>query len=169
MAAARLLRDRPDIRIDHIGGALDPALGVLAQATAADCPAYRWLGALPHETVRRHIQRAHLLVSSSRMEGGAQVVVEAVTSGTPVLASRVPGHVGMLGDDYAGYFPHGDAAALAGLLRQCRAAQTATAGDPTPDLLAQLRAQCDARAALFAPQAERTALLHLINDTLKSP
>ena len=31
------------------------------------------------------------------MEGGAQVILEAACSGTAVLASRIPGHVGMLG------------------------------------------------------------------------
>jgi glycosyltransferase involved in cell wall biosynthesis len=60
-------------------------------------PNYRWLGALPHESTRRRIQAAHVLVHSSRMEGGAHVVIEAVTSGTPVLASRIPGNLGLLG------------------------------------------------------------------------
>ena len=73
-----------------------------------------------HETTRRRIQRAHVLVHTSRMEGGAHAILEAVCSGTPVLASRIDGNVGMLGADYAGYFPWGDAAALAGLLQRCR-------------------------------------------------
>ena len=154
-AAARLLRDRSDIRIDHIGEALDPALGEAARATMADCPAYRWLGGLPHEAVRRHIQRAHLLVHCSRMEGGAHVLMEAVCSGTPVLATRIDGNVGMLGPDYAGYFPVDDAAALAGLLRRCR--------DESGRVLA-LRAQCELRAPLFTPAAEQAALLALLQD-----
>jgi len=165
-AAAHLLLHQPAIRIDHIGDALDPALGAQASITAAACPAYRWLGALPHEAVRRRIQRAHVLVHASRIEGGAHVIMESVRSGTPVLASRVPGNVGMLGADYAGYFEPGDAAALAELLRRCRASQTG--GKPEDDLLAQLRAQCEVRAALFAPEAEQAALRHLI-DELQSP
>mgnify|MGYP006150083075 CR=1 FL=1 len=36
--AARLLRTDEGIRIDHIGAALDPALGDAAQATAQACP-----------------------------------------------------------------------------------------------------------------------------------
>ena len=125
--AGHAVRRRPpagrpdvDIHIDHIGAALDPALGAAAQATMAAAPNYRWLGGLPHEAVRRRIQRAHLLVHASRMEGGAHVVMEAVASGTPVLASHIDGNVGMLGADYAGYFPCDDAAALAALLRRCR-------------------------------------------------
>ena len=73
-AAARLLADRDDIRIDHIGDPLDAALGAEAQATMAAVPGYRWLGGLPHETVRRRIQRAHLLIHASRIEGSGEVV-----------------------------------------------------------------------------------------------
>ena len=55
------------------------------------------------------------------MEGGANVVVEAITSGTPVIASRISGNLGMLGDDYPGYFAVGDAADLATVVeRACR-------------------------------------------------
>ncbi|MGH6627174.1 MAG: selenoneine biosynthesis selenosugar synthase SenB [Burkholderiaceae bacterium] len=164
--AARLLKAEPDIAIDQIGDALEPALGELARATAADCPSYRWLGGLPHEAVRRRIQRAHVLVHASRMEGGAHVVMEAVASGTPVLASRVPGNVGMLGPDYAGYFKHGDADALAGLLVRCRDGLRQADG-PGGDLLSRLRAQCQLRAPLFAPDAERATLRHLLHELLE--
>ena len=99
---------------------LDGALGQAARDTATECPRYRWLGGLPHESTRRHIQRAHVLVHASRMEGGAHVVMEAVRCGTPVLASRIPGNVGMLGADYDGYFEPGDSAGLARLLRRCQ-------------------------------------------------
>ena len=155
-AAARLLQAEPKLFIDHIGEALDPALAQAAQATAAACPNYRWLGAQPHPATRRHIQRAHVLVHTSLMEGGAHVVMEAVLSGTPVLASRIPGNVGMLGDDYAGYFEPGDAEGLAQLLRRCRAVED--------DWLAQLSAQCALRAPLFSPEAERAALHQLVHD-----
>lgn len=167
-AAARLLRDRPDIRITHIGDdGADPALGQEARATARECPHYAWLGGLPQGATREHIHRAHLLVHTSALEGGAHVILEAVRAGTPVLASRVPGNVGMLGAGYAGYFPHGDAGALAGLLRACRAGQAA-AQDPAADLLGRLAAQCASRAALFDPVAERAALLRLLQE-LESP
>lgn len=154
MAAARLLRPDEGITIDHIGAALDPALGEAATRTAADCPHYRWLGPLPHDRTRDRIQRAHLLVHTSRMEGGAHVIMEAVRAGTPVLASRMDGNLGMLGSAYAGYFPVGDAAALADALRALRRSQTGSA-DLT---LATLQAQCALRAPLFDPEAERAAL-----------
>ena len=145
------------VRLDQIGDALDPALGAAAHATAAAHPHYRWLGGLPRAATRQHIKRAQLLVSCSRMEGGAHVILEAVLSGTPVLASRVGGNVGMLGSDYAGYFPLGDSAALAALLRRC-------AQEPT--FLAQLQHQCAARAPLFDMQREKQLVINLVTSTI---
>lgn len=159
-ATARLLAGQRDIFIDHIGEALEPALGDAALATMTAAPQYRWLGGLSHEAVRRHIQRAHLLIHASRMEGGAHVVMEAVASGTPVLASRIDGNVGMLGSDYSGYFPCGDAEALAALLLRCRA----SIEGQSDCLMAQLAAQCAQRAQLFAPERERAALRLLVGD-----
>ncbi|TNF62532.1 MAG: TIGR04348 family glycosyltransferase [Burkholderiales bacterium] len=160
--AARLIGPQEGIRIDHIGRDLDPALADAARATQAACPHYRWWGGLPHGATRSRIQRAHLLVHPSRMEGGAHVIMEAVLSGTPVLASRIDGNVGMLGADYRGYFAPGDAAALVALLRECRAGQAR----PDGGRLAALQAQCALRAPLFEPAAEQAALLSVLRELL---
>lgn len=161
MQAARLLAGagRTDIRIDQIGDALAPEWEEAARRTEAAVPTYRWLGPLSHARAQLAISRAHLLVNSSAMEGGAHVVMEAVRSGTPVLASRVGGNLGMLGADYEGYFPHDDAPALAALLRRCRAEQHDPAG-----LLARLRRQCELRAPLFSAETERAGLLQLLQE-----
>ncbi len=160
--AARLLAPMDGILIDHIGAALEPALGAQAQATAQDCVHYRWLGALSHTQTRRRIQQAHVLVHSSRMEGGAHVVMEAVRAGTPVIASRIAGNVGMLGAGYAGYFDWNDAQQLSHLLCRCHD----HVADP---LYTELQTQCAARAPLFAPQAEKAALLRLVAELLDTP
>jgi glycosyltransferase involved in cell wall biosynthesis len=97
------------------------------------------------------------MVIASRMEGGANVIIEAVTSGVPVLASCISGNIGMLGEDYAGYFAPGDAAALARLVE--RSVLDAR-------FYARLRHQCAARARLFAPAAERAGLLDLVDNLL---
>jgi len=165
MGAARLLDCEPGIYIDHIGAPLDSALGDAAQATAAQCRNYRWLGAQPHEATLCRIQRAHLLVHTSRIEGGAHVVMEAVRSGTPVLASRMDGNVGMLGEDYGGYFDVGDAAGLAALLRQCRADLAAPLSD-NGTLLQHLHRQCEQRAPLFATEREQAALRALLSTVV---
>lgn len=157
MQAARLLRGEPRIHIDHIGAALAPAWAEAAQATMRACPRYRWLGALPHEAARRAIQRAHALVNASRMEGGAQVVIEALASGTPAIASRIPGHLGLLGADWPAYFEVGDAAALAALLAAACADRA---------LLEQWRQAGARRAPRFAAAAEARALRALVQDLL---
>jgi putative glycosyltransferase (TIGR04348 family) len=161
-AAARLLAPGEGIAIDHLGAALDAELGREAVATQAACPHYRWLGAQPHEAARRRMQRAHLLLHPSRMEGGAHVVMEAVQSGTPVLASKVDGNVGMLGTDYGGYFALDDAEALVALLRRCRREQVAGG----PGWLDTLAAQCQRRAPLFEPAVERAALRSVVAEAL---
>jgi len=156
MRAAAQVQAR-SARLIHIGGALEPALAEAAQATAAANSHYRWLGAMPHAATRQRLKRSHAMALTSRMEGGANVIIEAVRAGVPVLASDISGNRGMLGDGYAGYFPPGDAAALARLIDR-------VIDDPAYH--ATLRAQCDARAPLFAPAAERAALLELVDNLL---
>ncbi|MFM7330930.1 MAG: glycosyltransferase [Brachymonas sp.] len=91
------------------------------------------------------------------MEGGAHVIMEAVCSGTPVLASRMDGNMGMLGSDYSGYFPVGDAPALAALLQQCK---------DEPAFLDQLAAQCAKRAPRFSPASEAAHLNKIVAQAL---
>ena len=153
--AARLLAARPDILLDHIGSGLDDSLAGEASALMRSHPRYRWLGGLPHAATRQRIQAAHVLVHASRMEGGAHVVTEAITSGTPVLASRIDGNLGLLGADYAGTFAWGDAQGLAGLLRRCR---------DDAAMLPALQAQCAARAPRFHPALERQTLIALLAE-----
>ena len=166
-AAAHLLKDHADIFIDHIGEPLDEGLAANARATARACPNYRWLGGLPHEATRRRIQAAHLLIHASKMEGGAHVVMEAICSGTPVLASRIDGNAGMLGGDYPGFFELGDAAGLAALLIQARRDQASSA--TSSSLMTQLQTHCATRAPLFSPAAEQAALNNLVHGLLDSP
>ena len=155
MAAARRLAHRSELHFEHIGRALDPALADAARATERANPRYRWLGELPRAATRQRIRRAHLLVNASRMEGGAQVVIEAARSGTAVLASRIGGHVGLLGADYEGWFEPGDADALARLIERAHDDRA---------FLARLGEQCRARASRFDPGSESAALLHLLDS-----
>lgn len=153
--AAALIRPDEGIRIDHLGAALHPRFEAQALATAQACPHYRWRGASDHEATRRRIQRAHVLVHTSRLEGGAHVIMEALCSGTPVLASRMAGNIGMLGADHPGFFDVGDAAALANLLRRFQ---------HDPGFRQALLAHGAARAPLFSPQREAAALLALVDE-----
>jgi putative glycosyltransferase (TIGR04348 family) len=156
MRAAGLVT-APGVRLLHVGGVLEPDLGEAARRTQVESPRYRWLGALPHMPARRLLRRCAAMAICSRMEGGANVIIEAVTSGVPVLASDISGNRGMLGEDYAGYFAPGDAAALARLID--RAALDRAYRE-------RLLRQCAARRPLFAPGRERAALLDLIDNLL---
>ena len=147
--AVRRLPPGLPIRIRHIGAALDPTLGELAHETQREHPRYRYSGPLPHGLTRAAIRSAHLLLHPSLVEGGANVIVEAITSGTPVIASRISGNVGMLGRGYPGLFEPRDAAALA--KRLVRALED-------PGDLARLRSACAKRKALFRAQAEAAAI-----------
>ncbi len=159
LRAAERMAARTDIRFEHVGAGLDDALATAAARTQAHCPRYRWLGALAHAATRQRIRRAHLLVNSSRMEGGAHVLLEAAQCGTAVLATRIAGNVGMLGRHYAGYFEVGDDAALAALVARAR---------DDAAFLARLQAQTARRAPLFEPAEERRRLLHLLHAALET-
>jgi putative glycosyltransferase (TIGR04348 family) len=141
------------VTVRHIGAALDGRLGAAARRLQAEDSRYHYAGALSHGLTRAAVKSAHLLVHPSLMEGGANVIAEAVTSGTAVVASRISGNVGMLGLDYEGYFEPRDASGLARLLvKACE----------DRGYLARLERQCAARRRLFSPAAEARALRALV-------
>lgn len=146
------------IRITHIGGARDPALAREARQWMKREPRYQWLDELPRARALATLARARLMLISSKLEGGANVVSEALTARVPVLASRIPGNVGLLGKDYRGYFPVGDATALARLMLRV---------ERSPELLAALQAACRQRRPLVSRSSERRALGDVIKAALK--
>ena len=134
-----------DIEVIHLGAALDAKL----EPKTLD-PRYRWLGSVPHARALRWLASSHAMVISSRMEGGANVVCEALRIGVPVLASRISGNVGLLGPGYPGFFPLGDERALAGLI---------TRAATNPALSRSLTADVRKLRPRGAPQAAARALL----------
>lgn len=153
LAAWQHLPSSLPIDLTLMGEGLDESLARQAQRAASGDRRIQWLGAQPHAAARQAIRRAHLLICASRMEGGANVVVEAITAGTAVVASRMSGNVGMLGRDYSGYFEVGDAKALASVLRRCHEERA---------FLDVLQREGAVRAPLFSPQAERAALRRVV-------
>ena len=141
------------VEVVHLGAALDPALGAEAERCMAREPRYRWLGSLPHSRALAWLARSHVLVVSSVMEGGANVIAEAARIGTPVIASRVSGNLGMLGRDYPGYFPLSDEKRLARLLERAASDRR---------FYTALKQGLRKRRRLFAPAAERSALIAAI-------
>lgn len=155
-AIDRLPKDLP-IRVRHIGAPNDERLAKAAREMAARDSRYVFSGALPHGLTRAAIARAHVLVHPSIVEGGANVVVEAIASRTPVIASRISGNVGMLGREYPGYFEPRDAAGLASLLERAWTER---------GYLRVLAAACARRRALFRPSAERRCVRDLVECLL---
>lgn len=147
------------IRVRHLGNAMDKAHEREALRLSRRLPRYQWLGELPHWRARDVMRHSHLMVISSRMEGGANVVSEALAVRLPVLASDVPGNVGMLGKDYAGFFPLGDEQALAALLWRA---------ETDPAFYRLLERQCAARRRLITPQRERRTLAAIVEEAARA-
>ncbi|HUG53830.1 MAG TPA: selenoneine biosynthesis selenosugar synthase SenB [Vicinamibacteria bacterium] len=153
--AARLLPAGSRVRIVHAGAALDADLEQRARSEQASNPRYRWLGELPRWRARRVLARSRALVITSRSEGGANVLSEALASGVPVLSSRIPGSTGILGTDYPGLFAVGDTHGLAALLQRAE-------GDG--EFHRGLAAWCRRLAPLVEPARERRAWRDLLAE-----
>ena len=154
-AAARLLPPSSRIRIVHIGRAYTAEWAARAKAEMAANPRYVWRDDVPRAAVQTLLRRSHAMVLSSRSEGGANVISEAIVAGVPILASRMDGNVGLLGAEYPGYFPLGDTAALARLLRRI---------ENDPSFVAALRRALARRAPLFKPEREVAAWKKLLAE-----
>ena len=153
--AVRSLPAASRIRVVHAGAAMTEQMAHRARAEEQRNFRYRWLGEIPRWRVRRLIASSHLLVLSSQMEGGANVISEAIVDGTPVLASRISGSVGLLGADYPGFYRFGDTKALRSLLLRAEV-------DP-PFYNELLR--CGAKlSAIFRRERELAAWDHLIRE-----
>lgn len=110
--AVRELPTSSKIQVKHAGAVLDPDFGGQVEAEQRTNPRYQWLGPQTHENAVDLLARSHMLVLTSHLEGGANVISEAIAVSVPVISSLIPGSVGILGKHYPGYFPVGDSAAL---------------------------------------------------------
>jgi putative glycosyltransferase (TIGR04348 family) len=153
--AARLLPADSRVRIEQVGRAYTPQWAERARAEMAVNARYKWRDDVPAAAVRQLLSRSHAMVISSQSEGGANVVSEAVVAGVPVLASHMDGNVGLLGSDYAGYFPVGDTKALARLLLRI---------EREPRFVATLAKALARRKPLFRTARETAAWRRLLTD-----
>jgi putative glycosyltransferase (TIGR04348 family) len=153
--AARLLPPASRVRVLHLGGALDEEMAERARREMAENPRYRWLGERPRRRALRILARCRLLSLTSVLEGGANAISESLAAGVPVVGSRIAGSVGLLGEDYPGYFPVGDTAALTDLLGRCETDAT---------FLGDLSARCRSLRPQFAPALERERCKDLLRE-----
>jgi len=153
--AARLLPRSSRIRVTNLGAAMNEEDEYRAQREMNLNPRYRWLGEVSPFRVREILSKSQLFVISSRMEGGANALGEAIVAGLPVLASRIPGSIGILGDDYPGYFDVGDTTGLAGLMLRC---------ERDPEFLSEITKLCSELIPLFEPDREQASWADLIDE-----
>jgi glycosyltransferase involved in cell wall biosynthesis len=153
--AARRLPAASKIRITHLGAALSPSIEARATAEMRRNPRYCWLGEVPQARARQLLDRSRLMVLSSKAEGGANVVSEALACGVPILSTRISGSIGLLGEDYPGYFEVGDTRALAGLLQRCENESV---------FYRLLQSHCRRAAKLTTPSKEKEAWRELLDE-----
>ena len=149
------LPEHSRIQVTHLGSALSDEMAETAEMAQNKLPRWTWAGDVPHRTVLKRLARAHLLVISSVMEGGANVICEALAADVPVLASHMPGNIGMLGEDYPGYFPVGDERRLARLLAMA---------EDDPGFYAELVSHARARRGLMRPEQEASRLRQAVAE-----
>lgn len=144
--AALALPPDSHVRLELAGAALEPELAAEARRFEAQTPRFRWVGELHRREVLRRLAGSQLMIITSRLEGGSNALSEAIACGVPVLSTRIAGIRGTLGDDFPGYFPVGDAAALAALLHRF---------ERDPAFRRALRERVQAARPLVAPERER--------------
>ena len=157
LRSAYAVRDLPDtsrIRVLHYGKAHNEEWAKMATEEMKVNPRYHWFGELPHWQVRQVFARSRAMVLSSRMEGGANVISEAVVADLPVLASDIVGSIGLLGQDYAGYYPVEDSDALRELMLKA---------ESEPEFLSALLKQAEPLKKDFTEDAEYCAWQALLD------
>ena len=143
--AARILPEESRLRVIHLGKAHNDEWAGQARAEMEINPRYHWRGEVGAWQVRQQFLKTHALVHSSIMEGGANVVSEAVVADVPVIASDIDGNVGLLGEDYPGYYPVENTGRLCALLQRAETDQS---------FLQLLHEYGNKRKHLFTPELE---------------
>ena len=156
--AAMAVRDLPEcshIQVTHFGGAREERLRKVAIKEMERNHRYQWKGNQPRWQVRRRVASSHLMVLSSTIEGGATVISEALADKVPLLCSRIPSSVGLLGKDYSGFFPVKDAKQLRSLLLKA---------ETDVRFLQTLRRQVERRSPMVRPEKELQRWRELLSE-----
>ena len=153
--AARLLAPSSKIEVKQIGGALSKDMEARALEEARLNPRYKWIGEVPRWKALRLLSRSRLHVLSSEMEGGANALCEAIACSVPTLASRISGSIGLLGEEYLGYFEVKDTEGLASLLERA---------ENDPDYYGELKAWSERIKHIVEPAHESHCWDYLIRE-----
>lgn len=155
--AVRTLPSYSRIKVSHFGKAHTPAWEHNARIEMASNKRYHWYGEISQSLLQVKFSQADLLILPSRMEGGANIISEAIVAGLPVVASSIEGSIGLLGNDYLGYFDTENTKHLKQLLLRCEA---------DTQFYRKLIQQCQSRRHLFNPNREKFCFTNLISELL---
>jgi glycosyltransferase involved in cell wall biosynthesis len=153
--ATRLLPAESGIRLLHIGRALSTKDERRAKREASENPRYHWVGEKPRWQAIRLLARTRLLVLTSLMEGGANVVSEALACNVPVISTHISGSIGLLGTSYPGYFPVGDTQALSDLFQRA---------EKDPEFYKSLKAGIRSQRKIVHPRQETSSWRALLKE-----
>ncbi|QQL44693.1 glycosyltransferase [Sulfuriroseicoccus oceanibius] len=152
------LADLPQLEVHHYGDSRAEDYGATAVEHAEREPRYHWHGELPQRDVLQAMGNGDLFLNTSRVEGGANAIAEAIVCGVPVVASSIEPNRGQLGDGHPGLFSPGDVDQLAALLR--RAVEDASFVDELHD--ASVR-----RQSFFSRASERAGWQALVDELVR--
>jgi glycosyltransferase involved in cell wall biosynthesis len=142
----------------HYGAAMNPSWKRIAASRSS--ARWTWAGEVSRTEAMIQLAGARALVLTSRTEGAPNVLLEAAALGRPILATRIPGVVGILGGDHPGLFPAGDVDALCRSLRRLAEDRA---------YVRELGAASRALARRSSPNSERMALLAALDEPIAGP
>ncbi len=151
--ALKLLGDI--VRVKSVGAEFDTGSAETARKHVLSNDRFEWLGECDYTTALRWMQRSVATVNTSLSEGGANSVGESIMFGVPVLASRIEGNVGMLGDAYSGYFSVNQPQELADLMERAITDE---------EFIKQLKHEVLERQIHFVPERELEGWLSLLEN-----
>src|SRR5215813_1608230 len=153
--AARTLPASSRIRVLQVGAALSKQMARRASRELQINPRFSWLGEVSRARAFRSLAQSRVCIISSQMEGGSNVLSEAIVAGVPVLASRISGNIGILGENYPGLFRVGDTARLRYLMLRA---------ETDREFLRDLEGHTSNLSSLFKPEVERRTWRQLIGE-----
>ncbi len=155
--ALSVLNEECEVELVLLGNVVDAEMLEIGEEWCRRESRFRWFRGVEHVDALRWVRRSLVTVNSSLAEGGANSVGESIVLGVPVLATRVEGNVGMLGEDYEGYFGVGDVGELAALMKRVLVDAV---------FLSRLREQVGVRAGLLRPEREKLGWMQLLENIL---
>ncbi len=144
--AVRALPSNSQIKVQHFGAAHSKEWSIKAAQESIRNKRYQWHGEITPSQLNIQFKTSKLLVLPSIMEGGANIISEAIMADLPVIASNIEGSVGLLGEDYAGYYQVENTSDLRKILLR---------SEKDSKFYQSLLYQCRQKKKLFTPKQEK--------------